>query len=110
MLQIRFARRCENWFVIDSAMTELRTAHLHFTFGTPQEVLDMDHRKSLRIPLEVLDGIVTGKAHPAAVDLELDELPIGLLQKHVIADRAALLGHELEVVVVVSQLQACASC
>ena len=66
----------------------------------------MYHWESLRIFLEVPDRVVAGKNHPTAVDLELDELRIRLLQQHVIADRAAALVNEFEVMVMVCELQA----
>src|ERR1700730_874448 len=69
----------------------------------------MYHWESLRIFLEVPDRIVAGKDHPTAVDLELDELRIRLLQQHVIADRPAALVKEFEVMVMVCELQACAA-
>src|SRR6266702_2648505 len=69
----------------------------------------MYHWESLRILLEVPDRLAAGKNHPAAVDLELDELRIRLLQQHVIADRAAALVSKLEVMVMVCELQSCSA-
>ena len=60
----------------------------------------------MRILVEVGNRVVAGENHPAAIDLEFDELGVGLLQQHVIADLAAALVGKLQVVVVVDELQA----
>src|SRR5690348_13181222 len=65
----------------------------------------MNHGESARILAKVADGIVAGKNHPAAVDLKLDELRIGIFQDQVIARLPATHIIKLEVMIVIGELQ-----
>src|SRR5262249_35621020 len=75
-----------------------------------QKILHMDHRKALRVTREIVARIPAAQDHPTAVDLELHQLRIGLLQEHVVAHGAIALRRELEIVVVVRVLEARALC
>ena len=71
-----------------------------------QEVPDVNHRESIAISLEAVDGIAATEDQPATVDLEFYKLWVGLLQQQVVTDGATALSCEFKAVIVIHVLQA----
>src|SRR6266403_6307223 len=111
VLQARRLRCGENWPVMDDTTSQFRSAHYGHTPGNRalvtggQEILDVNHRESIGIVLEVVDGIAATEDHPAAVDLEFYELWVGFLQQQVVTDGATALSCEFKAVIVIHVLQ-----
>ena len=71
------------------------------------KILHVDHAVAVwDIARKYSTGFLSGDAHPAAVELELDQLRIGFREENVVAGLAAAQVAEFEVVIVVGVLKA----
>src|SRR5580693_3700587 len=69
------------------------------------EVLDVEQAVTIGIMGEIDGRIETGYDHPTAIELQLDELRIGEADEFIVSRRGAVV-FELEVMVVVTELEA----
>src|SRR5690242_4176990 len=111
VLQARPFRGAEDRFVVHYTPAQLGAPHhsdltAWATTGVRYEVLDVKHWEPRWILFEVLKRTAPCEDHPPAVDLEFDELCVGLAQQQIVADGAVPLIDEFEIVVVVNVLAA----
>src|SRR5256886_3766562 len=109
MSEPRLFRGGEDRSIVDHAATELRPVHRAELrtrrLALAHKVLDVNHRKAVRVLAEIVDRIAPRENHPATVDLELNQPRIGFPQQQVVADACAVLGDEFEVVIVIAVLK-----
>src|SRR5438105_86055 len=109
MSEPRLFRGGEDRPIVHHAATELRPVHRAELrtrrLALAHKVLDVNHRKAVRVLAEIVDRIAARENHPATVDLELNQPRIGFPQQQVVADAGAALGDEFEVVIVIDVLK-----
>ena len=111
MLDSGFSAGGEDFLVVDEALTEICALGASWTAQIDRrtvhrlEFLDVDHLETSGIFLEVGDRIGTPCAHPAAVDFELHEIVISVVDEDIVAEGSVRHLFEFIVVVVIGVLK-----